>query len=291
MKLTHYLLALLVAFLWGTNFVSMKYGLTHFEPFFLTVLRFILVSACVLPFYRRPPMPLWTLIRLSFVLGTLHFSLVLYGMRHGLNVGSVILAAQMAVPFSCLLGVWRLGDRIGTWQIFGLVVAFAGLLCLTGAPDIASHPFSLFCVVAGALAWGYSNIMIKKCGRIDILSVLGWISLFSLPQMLLLSWIFEGNQWPLVLSMGWDVAASVLFTALGSMILGYGAWYYLLRHHPISLIAPFQLLVPFFGVAMSVMMFNETLASAFMLGGALTMLGVGIIVFRKPRLVETGEGV
>ena len=290
MRPLDFILAVLVAVIWGGNFIAVKYGLSHFPPLFITALRFALVAPCLLPFHRRLPVPLASMVKLSLVLGVLHFGLVFTGMKMGLNVGSVILAAQMAVPFSCLLGALLFGDRLGRWQMLGMAVAFIGLYRLTGTPDVVERPLALVFVVCGACAWGYSNLMIKQWGGVPIFAVLGWMSLFSLPMMLLLSYIVEGNQWPLLLTVTWDVAASVIFTGIGSTVIGYGFWYYLIQRYPITMIAPFQLLVPVTGVGMAVAWFHEPVSSHLLTGGILTVLGVAIIVMRRPKLLERGEG-
>lgn len=46
MPFTHLLLALIVVFIWGTNFVVIKWGLADFPPFLFAALRFVF---CVLP--------------------------------------------------------------------------------------------------------------------------------------------------------------------------------------------------------------------------------------------------
>lgn len=59
MKLTDQLIALLVAFIWGTNFVVIEIGLNEFPPFLLASLRFFLVTFPLIFFLPRPRIELW----------------------------------------------------------------------------------------------------------------------------------------------------------------------------------------------------------------------------------------
>jgi O-acetylserine/cysteine efflux transporter len=70
------------------------------------------------------------------------------------------------------------------------------------------------------------------------------------------------------------------------VIVGYGTWYWLLRRYGVNQVMAFTLLVPIFGVLSGVMVLGETLTGPLVAGGILTVIGVGIIVLRRPRLVE-----
>ena len=51
-----------------------------------------------------------------------------------------------------------------------------------------------------------------------------------------------------------------------------------------------RLLVPVFGVLSGVLMLGETLTLSTVIGGLLTVAGVGIIVLRRPRLLNARAG-
>ena len=52
---------------------------------------------------------------------------------------------------------------------------------------------------------------------------------------------------------------------------------------PVNQAMPFTLLVPFFGVASGVVLLGETVSAELVFGGLLTVLGVAIIVVRRPQ--------
>jgi O-acetylserine/cysteine efflux transporter len=284
-------LAVLVAAVWGANFVSAKYGMAHFPPLLLSGLRFLLVAAMLLPFVPRPKgEQLWRLVLLAFVLGVLHLSLLFAGLFHGLTIASSAIISQMGVPFSCLLGALFLSDKLGWYRTLGMVVAFVGIAIVAGSPNILEHPLGFGIAVASAFAWAVANLIMKQLKQMHIFKIVGWFSLFAAPQLLLLSLVFESNQIELVRTATVPAILSILYTAIGSTVVGYGLWSYLIRTHPVTQVTPFSLLVPVFGISFGQLFFSEPLSHQTLIGGAIAILGVAVIVVRRPKILTMGKG-
>jgi O-acetylserine/cysteine efflux transporter len=285
MQVAHKAMAAAVAALWGGNFVAAKLALGAWPPFLLLGIRFVLVALMLSPllFLRPRPKHMKQVLLLSFMLGTLHFSLMFGGIWAGLDVSSGIIATQLGVPFSCLLGSIVFGERIGRWRSLGMLVAFIGIFVIAGTPQIGEKfwQFGISCMAA--FAWALSNAVMKRMGEVDIMQLLAWISVLCLPQYALLTLLFDHDHWALITAAPWQIWAALGYTALFSTIVAYGMWYWLLGRFPVSHIAPYQMLVPVFGLAIAQYFFSEPLSAQFLIGGALTLLGVGIIIVRQPR--------
>lgn len=294
MPLRFMLLALIVAFFWGANFTAVKVGLEHFPPYLMLALRFALVAAILLPLYylknRKRSIRLLFALKIAFILGTAHFALVFGAMWMGIDIPTSVITVQLGVPFSCLLSAIWFNDRLGAWRSFGLMVAFMGIILIAGTPNVVAN-FIPFCmVILGALFWALSNVMIKKEGAVNIFEMLGWMSLLSVPQLLMLSLLFEGSdQWHLLLTTTLPAGLSVTFSAVFSTVVAYGLWYYLLTHCEVSRIAPFNLLVPVFAIAIGQILYPVELTPQIITGGLITISGVAIIVARRPKLVSIGK--
>lgn len=278
------LYALIVTFLWGGNFVAVKIGLEHFPPFFLLALRFAMVAAVLLPFYPRRTIDFGFVAAMSLVLGTIHFALVFGGMAYGIDIPTTVITVQLGVPFSCLLSAMFFKDYLGPWRSFGMVIAFIGIMLVAGTPSVAANFLPFVMLICGAFFWAVANTMMKKQGVVNILEMLAWMSLLTVPQLLLISWIVEGNQWELLMTTPLPAALSIAFSAIGSTVVAYGLWYYLLRHCDVSRISPFNLMVPFFGILLGQMFYDAPLSPQTLTGGLVTVAGVAVIVFRRPRL-------
>jgi O-acetylserine/cysteine efflux transporter len=76
---------------------------------------------------------------------------------------------------------------------------------------------------------------------------------------------------------------SVAFIVYVSTLVAYSLWSWLLSRHPASMIAPFTLLVPIFGLLSSALLLGEPLPSWKLQAAALVIAGLALNVF-GPRL-------
>lgn len=283
MKPLHIFLAILVAALWGGNFVAAKVALQALPPLTLLAIRFAVTAAILWPFVPEPTAPWKPIFLLSSLLGVVHFGLMFAAIWWGVDLPTAVVATQLGVPFSCLLGTILFHDTIGRWRALGMFVAFIGIVIIVGTPRIVEQfwPFMVSC--SASLAWAVANIQMKRIGEVHILSLLSRLSLYAVPQLIILSLIFESGQKEAILSASHAVWMGMGYTVLFSTIIAYGMWYYLLGRFPVSQVTPYSLLVPVFGVAASQLFFHTPLSLQFILGGILTMIGVAIIIFRRPQ--------
>jgi O-acetylserine/cysteine efflux transporter len=273
------LLAFLVVAIWGINFVVIKLGVAEIPPFLLTTLRFALVAALIVPFFRLPRAEAKWILLLSVTFGTLHFAMLFKGMQ-GVEGATGSILVQLGVPFSTLLAALFLGDHLGRWRTGGLVLAFSGAAVLAGEPHVpALGPFLL--LVEAAFAWALSNILIHRVAAMSPLAVTGWVSFFAVPQAALWSALFEDGQAAALREASWLGWGALLYVALGSSIIAYTAWYRLLGRHSVNTVVPLTLLAPVIGVVASVLILGEILTWQKIVGGALTIVGVGVILIRR----------
>ena len=117
------------------------------------------------------------------------------------------------------------------------------------------------------------------------------MALFAVPMLLVMSFIFERAPVSLILDVPLDVALAMAYTSLCSTIIAYGLWYFLIQRYNVSQVAPYSLLVPVFGIIAGHIVYNEHLSWQIIGGGALTLLGVAIIVLRRPKIFSFGKPV
>ncbi len=290
MPILHIFYALLVVVLWGANFVASKFALAYFPPIFATALRFALLLP-LLAFVPRPTKPQAKFLALLSVTGVAHFTLPQASLAAGLDIATCAILNQLAAPFSCLMGVFLLGDRLGKWRIGGLILAFAGMLVVFGSPHLGNSWLGSFYAIGAAFFFGIYNVMMKRHPEIRVMQILAYVFLFGLPQLLLLSYFIESPTVSLLANAPLLPLAGIAYTVVFSTIIGHGLWNYLVHTHPVSIVAPFALLVPISGVAFGQIFYNEPLSWELLSGGVMTLVGVAIIVVRRPKLLEKGDGV
>ena len=136
-------------------------------------------------------------------------------------------------------------------------------------------------LLLAAAAWACGNQVARSMGRVQMLGVVVWSSLFALPPLLALSLVFEG---PARMAQGLAAAdaavwAAVVWQALGNTLFGYAAWGWLLSRHPAATVAPIALLVPVFGMAASALILAEGLPGWKLAAAALVLAGLALNLF------------
>jgi O-acetylserine/cysteine efflux transporter len=284
MKPAHIALALLVAALWGTNFVAIKIGLGSFPPFLLSALRFAAVVVPMIFFVGWPCVSWRWILGIGFVFGIVKFGLLFLGMDLGMPAGLSSLVLQAQAPFTVLFAVLLLGERLRPVQMGGMLLAAGGLVLIGIDQAQSASLIGLLLVIAAACAWGYANILMKQAKAPNMLNLVIWISVVPPLPMTGLSYVFEGPDRILATLAGldWTGILAVLYIAWASTIVGFSLWVYLLKQYSASLVAPFSLMVPIFGMAAAALFLGEELSALEIAAGILTLIGL-LLVVRAPK--------
>ncbi|MFJ7326492.1 EamA family transporter [Streptomyces cyaneofuscatus] len=269
-------LGLLVTAVWGLSFSMIKIAQETFDPIFLLVLRFVL---CLLPavfFVRRPQVPLRHLAAYGFAFGVGQFGLLFFGIRAGLSPGLASVVLQLQVFFTILLSALFLNERMTRGQIAGLVLGFAGVVMVGGIAEGSVTIVGLALVICAAMSWGTANLIVKKMGHADPLALIVWSSPVPAAILLPCSLLVEGyaSIESSVRGMDWTSFGALLFIAYPTTVIGYSVWNALLQRYEAGRVAPLTLLVPVFGLASSMLIFDEQITPPKAAACGLLILGL-----------------
>jgi O-acetylserine/cysteine efflux transporter len=120
--------------------------------------------------------------------------------------------------------------------------------------------------------------MVKSLGEVGGFRLIAWVAVFAAPQLFVASWLVERNQLTAIGSATPIVWYAIVYLGVVMTAVGYGIWYHLLGKHPVKQVMPFLLLLPVATVAGSVLILDEALTPVLLIGGALAIIGVGVIV-------------
>ncbi len=293
MKPQHIVLAVLIAAVWGFNFVAIKLGVSAVPPFFLTALRFMLAAFPALLFIARPKESFGWVAGFGVVLGVGQFGFLFLAVRLGLPVGLTSLVMQ-AQAFWTMLFAWVMLKEVPLpRQIWGAVIGFAGIAVIAYDRWSGSEILPLALCLIAAAGWAAANIVSKMAKPKDTLSFVIWSSLAVPLPMLLLSWIFEDHAQALaaITAPSPQVIGALLYLSFLSTIFGYAAWNYLFNHYPASTVAPFSMLIPIFGILGAVLAFNERfdgleVAGAVLIIGGLFVSNYGLRLLGLSKMKE-----
>lgn len=287
LSLKHFLLALAVVAVWGTNFVVIKLALGHMPPLVFATLRFAVAVLPAVFFLPRPAVPWRNLAAYGLLIGVGQFGLLFVAMNGHISPGLASLVIQIQVFFTIGLSMALSGERLQRMQWLALAMATAGIVVIVLHTDGSTTLLGLGMILLAALSWAGGNIVARGVGRVNMVAYVVWSSLFAVPPLAALAVLFEG----------WDAIAAglraadtvtwlaVAWQAWGNSLFGYAAWGWLLARYPAATITPMALLVPLFGMGSAALWLNEGLPSWKLGAAALVMGGLALnLLWPKWRL-------
>lgn len=296
MPTRHRLLAVLVAILWGANFIAIHASLEVFPPLLCAALRFLLLALPTLAFVPRPQVPARWLFGYGVGFGILQFSFLYLGMSAGMPTGLASLVLQSSAPFTVVLGAVLLGEHVSARAAGGLAVAAIGM-AVVGSQRLSAEagllPFVL--TLLAGLGWAFGNLAARRAAPPKPLHLAMWMTVVPPIPLLLLSVVVEGpERIARALAASWTTSPDALlawaglgYTTILATVVGSGLWTWLMARHSAGSVAPFSLLVPVTGLTLAWALLGEIPTVIELLGGALVIVGVWASTRRATRRPAT----
>ena len=284
MNLKSSLLALLVITIWGSNFAVVKTAVTEIPPMAFLTLRFFLTGLIFSFFvdWQKFKEEWKGLFIIGILMGVLHQGTMFTGLQFA-EAGIMSILLQVQIIIVALIGWLFFKETIGwrTWA--GIVLGFIGILVLLvpslqGGGSASAYLLGMLSALFLALAY----FKMRTFETIRVPNFIFGINLTVAPVILLGSLLFEGQDWIFDLpDMNWILVGPALAFQVIALSLSHALWQRLLVTNPITQVVPWCLLVPVFGVLSGVLFLSENLTLSIVIGGILTVSGVGIITFRR----------
>jgi O-acetylserine/cysteine efflux transporter len=283
LPLRHFLLALTVVAVWGTNFVVIKQALAHLPPILFAALRFTLAFLPAALFLPRPKASWGNLAAYGVLIGAGQFGLLFLAMNGHISPGLASLVIQTQVFFTIFLSMRMIGEKVRPIQWLALALCVGGIAVIAAHTDGSTTLTGLVLVLVAAACWSCGNMVNKRAGKVNMVAYVVWSSLFAAPPLFLLSYLFEG--WPAMRDgvANADLATwgAVVWQTVANSLFGYAAWGWLLARHPAATITPMALLVPVFGMAASSFWLAEPMPLWKLVAMALVMGGLALNLWRR----------
>lgn len=281
--------ALLINLTWGLNIIAVKMAVIATAPFAAGGLRQLIVLLVCLPFFRWVPGRMRLLLMLAFLNGALFLVFVNLSLNVADNVSALAIAGQLGVPFSLILGVVFLGERIAMARILGILLAFSGVVLLVFDPDVFGEWPGLILTTLGTFTWSVGALLQRKLADVPALTIYAWIGLGGVVVLMPLSMWLEPGAFGKLPDLPLRSLAWLVFSGVGSSVIGQGGMAWLLQRHPISTVLPLTLGAPVIAVCASSYFFATPMTPVMIAGGLLTLTGVVIITLRSARARKVAE--
>ena len=234
------LLLTLPPLLWAGNAVVGRVIASMASPMTLNLLRWSLAFLLLLPLAApvlRSGSPLWTSWRRIAGLSLLSiggYNALLYLALNTSTPINVTLVGSITPVWMLLIGRLFFGNSISRRQWLGAAMSISGVLLVLSRGQLAVLlqvrlvPGDIYILMASA-AWAYYSWMLAHPTTEPPEIRRDW-SAFLLAQIALgLVWsgLFAGGEWALGLGrlhLSWQLAAALLFIAVGPALLAYRAW-------------------------------------------------------------------
>lgn len=278
------LLAVMAAFIWGATYPFSAIALQDTPPIFFTAMRFA-CAACFVVVVPRPRIPAGKLILLGLFLGAVLFALTFVAMTQGLSASLASVLVHTQAFFTILISMAAFGERMSRRQLLALLIAAAGIAILAVDRGRAGSAMALLLILLAALSGGIGNNIMKSLGQTDMLRVSVWMSLVPPLPLLALSLGLEsdGSVADLAATVTWPTVVALIWSGVLATVLVFAIWGRLLATYSSATVAPFFLLVPVFGIALSALTLGETMSTLQIAGAALVFAGLALALWPSRR--------
>jgi drug/metabolite transporter (DMT)-like permease len=295
MRFTAWLVLIATLLLWSGNWIVARAVREDIAPGIATAGRLLIVLALLLPFAFQGLRTKWvhlgrrdwkTLIALGFTGGGLHLALQWLGLHFTTATSGILYLST--TPVFILLMALPLGERIGLRQWLGVSVSFCGvyLIATQGRPAQLSFNVGDMMALASMMMWaGYTVLLRVRHDPLDTIELLVVVCAFGLVFMT--PWIafelFEGTT----VTLNPEGAAAVLYSAVGSLLLAYAGWSYVVKRLGAARAGVTMHLMPVFGVVLAAIFLAEYPRWFHFAGIALVLAGVGLSSLRASSASST----
>jgi O-acetylserine/cysteine efflux transporter len=282
MNIKQILLAIIPPACWGSSYAFLQLGLKDIPPFFLLTISFTIAAIFLSPFLKLMTKDLPLTAFAAFVKIVLGLGCITLAQRK-IDASTGAMLEQLAAPLTIILSAIFFKDYICFKKIIGIIMAFVGVVVISGEPSMPDTATLLY-MLGAALFMAFTLIIVKKIekdnGKITVkrsLGLNGWMCLFAFPFLAAISFIFETGQVEAISNLNtWGVIA-IIYAGFINVIIASTIWYYLIGECNISSVVPFALSAPVFGLISGMFMLDETLSTEKVIGGLLIFSGVAII--------------
>lgn len=275
------LLALFVVAVWGANIVLIRAGVQEIAPLTFLALRFSLTALVFIPFIQWPGnQQAWIIFQVGILMGVFHQGFLYAGLPY-LDAGTMSILLQAQVIIITLIGWLFLKETIRwrTWTGIGL--GLTGIVILMGGPTLSSNVTGFIYGLLSAFFIALCYVRMKALQNVKPLTFLALMNISSALPMLGISYFVSPNSWHHIADYDWQLLGIILAIQVSVLSTTHVIWQKLLAQHPVSQVAPWTLLMPVFGVVFAYLLLHEPITGPMVIGGLLTVAGVGIITIRR----------
>lgn len=288
MRFTAWLVLIATLLLWSGNWIVARAVRAEVSPAVATVGRLLIVLVILSPFALPGLSKKWgklsardwrILAALGLAGGGPHLALQWLGLHYTTAASGILYLST--TPIFILLMSHALGERIRARQWTGVAISFCGvfLIATQGHPAALSFNRGDLMALASMVMWAAYTVLLRvRRDPLAVMELLVMVCLFG--ALFMLPWL----AWEAVgsgrLQLTLEGTLAVAYSAIGSLLLAYAGWSYVVARLGAARAGVTLHLMPAFGVVLSAIFLGEYPRWFHFAGIALILAGVALSSFR-----------
>ena len=287
-NLLPYFEATFAAVVWGASFIATKVALKDVSPITIVSIRFgmgLLVLGAAVALRKEFSLPKkneWGYFALLGFLGiTFHQWLQSNGLQTS-EAGTTAWIVATTPVFMAILGWLILKEGLSLVKIFGIALAFFGVLLVVSDGNLASISIGKFgapgdiLILVSAVNWAVVSVLSRRGLKTTSASL--FVFYMMLFGWLFASALFVGNglivEVPELTFNGW---LGITFLGIFCSGLAYIAWYDALQALTTASTGVFLYIEPLIAMVVAFFILNEAITLASLVGGGIILFGVWLV--------------
>jgi O-acetylserine/cysteine efflux transporter len=281
MSKKHYLLLLLITFLFGSAYPVQKLIFNqNVPPILMGSLRMLIVFICLIPFwkFKIPEKKYWLpLFFFSICMGFMANLFMTLSLKEAAIVSPIIIGSQLAIPFAVLLSSFFLKEKVSLKKWFFIFTSFVGVSILSFDPLIKNEIFALLQISFKAFFYASAQVFSRYLKELDVTLTNCIMGLCGFFFLFITSYIFEGDTLNNLLNINFKSWLLISHSAIFVSIAAHMSMFYLYKIYPVNKVFPFYALFPIFGILQTMVIFNEIPTLIVFLGGLIVITSIYLL--------------
>ncbi len=266
---------------WASAFIGIKIALEGLTPGHLSLLRFLIASATLLPILivlKARLLPKIKDVPYFFMLGALGISIYHTALNFGevgVSAGAAALILATVPALSAILARFILKDTLPLLAWFGITISFCGvvLISIGDSAGFGLNSYALLIMLSAVVA-AFANVlqkpMFKDYKAIEVSAYMTWAG-----TSLLL--IFLPNLASDVMTAGWRPLLATIYIGIFSAAIANTLFTLILSKIPVSQATSYLYAIPVTSLVIAWFVLGEVPSQLTVLGGAIALIGIVIV--------------
>lgn len=279
---------------WGVSFIATKIALDELAPLTIIFLRLILASILLffLAVYSKKSFAIDRRnhggIFILALIASFHLWIQVTGMQYttAANTGWIIGTAPI---FMAIVGFVAFKESLSLIRIFGILLAFFGLLLLISKGDLSSIDFLSnkgdFLILASAFTWSIYSAVNKKIS-LSYSPLLTILFLFVMMVIIISPFSVNSAAIHSVISLSTKGWVAILFLGIFCSGIAYVLWAQALKEMDSVKVGAFLYFEPFVTVFAAWLFLREEITLVMILSGIIITIGVLLVNFNIRSLLR-----